>query len=124
MSETHDHDDEHHDHPIGPHFINLLVLFALTTITWAVAVFVPLGAPWDDVIAIAIAFTKVTLVIMIFMHVKDASKLVKVTAFSGFFWIFLFFVYLVGDIKTRDDATWYEGWQEYPQREYPAPDPH
>lgn len=106
-----DHHDEHHEHSIVPHVYNLLALFFLTTLTWASATYIKLGEPWDNLIALAIAFTKATLVILIFMHVKEASKLIKVCAISGFFWIFLFFAYLVGDIVTRPGHTTYEGWQ-------------
>lgn len=108
------HDDEHgdhHEHSLTPHIVNLLALFGLTTLTWASAAFLKFGEPWDNLIALAIALTKCSLVILIFMHVKESSRLIKVCAFGGFFWIFLFFAYLVGDIVTRPGQTTYEGWQ-------------
>ena len=105
-----DHHDEHHDHSLKPHFINLLLLFGLTTLTWFSAAYLKFGEPWDNLIALGIALTKATLVIMIFMHVREASRLIKVCAFGGFFWIFLFFAYLVADIHTRD-TTVVDGWQ-------------
>ena len=98
------HEDHHeHEHRLMPHFLNLLALFALTILTYAVSL-VHLGEPWADIVALAIAFLKASLVILIFMHVKEATGLVKVAAFSGFFWVILFFFYLWADVTTRD--TW------------------
>ena len=118
------HHDEHHDHSLKPHVFNLLALFFLTTLTWFSAAFLKFGEPWDNLIALAIAMTKATLVIMIFMHVKEATKLIKVCAFGGFFWIFLFFAYLVGDVVTRDGYTTYEGWQPNVRKAVEAPVHH
>ena len=98
------HEGHHEDeHRLLPHFLNLLALFALTLLTYGVSL-VHLGEPWADLVALAIALVKASLVILIFMHVKEASGLVKVAAFSGFFWIFLFFFYLWADVVSRD--TW------------------
>ena len=113
--QEHHHDDHEHDHPLMPHVWNLLALFALTGVTYGVAL-VHLG-PLADLVALAIAGLKATLVIMIFMHVKGSSRLIKVTAVSGFFWIFLFFAYLVGDVLTRPGDTVYEGWQSDVRKE-------
>lgn len=104
-----DHGDHEHDHPLMPHVLNLLALFFLTGVTYAVSL-VHLGH-FADIVAFAIAALKATLVIMIFMHVKGSSRLVKLAAVSGFFWIFIFFAYLVGDVLTRPGDTVYEGWQ-------------
>lgn len=114
------HEDEHHDHPITPHIFTLAALMGLTVITWATASYLKAGEPWDTLIALAIALTKASLVIMIFMHVREASRLVKLVAFSGFFWVFLFFAYLVADVQTRQDATVYEGWQPDVRKVYAA----
>lgn len=111
MSANHDEHHEHHEHSLKPHILTLCALLFLTTLTWATAAFLKFGEPWDNLIALAIAVTKASLVILIFMHVKESSKLIKVCAFGGFFWIFLFFAYLVGDIVTRPNHTVYEGWQ-------------
>ena len=107
-------DNHEHNHSLLPHVWNLLALFALTLLTYGVAL-VHLG-PLADLVALAIAFVKVSLVILVFMHVKEASRLVKVCAFGGFFWVFLFFAYLIGDVLTRDNVTVYEGWQEPPRK--------
>ncbi len=123
MSDNH-HDDEHHEHSLKPHIFNLLALFGLTTLTWFSAAYLKFGEPWDNLIALGIAITKASLVILIFMHVKEATRLVKVCAFGGFFWIFLFFAYLVGDVLTRPGTTTYEGWQPDVRKAVEAPIHH
>jgi len=120
----HDDHDEHHDHSLKPHFFNLLALFALTTLTWFSAAYLKFGEPWDNLIALGIALTKASLVIMIFMHVREGSKLIKVCAFGGFFWIFLFFAYLVGDVTTREGDTIVRGWQPDIRKAVEAPVHH
>ncbi|MDA8015945.1 MAG: cytochrome C oxidase subunit IV family protein [Thermoanaerobaculia bacterium] len=97
------HGDHEHEHRLMPHVLNLLALFVLTALTYGVAL-IHLGEPWADLVALAIAMLKASLVILIFMHVKESSGLVKVAAFSGFFWVFLFFFYLWADVVSRD--TW------------------
>lgn len=98
------HGEHHeHEHRLMPHFLNLLALFVLTLVTYFAAI-VHLGEPWADLVALAIAMTKAALVIMIFMHVKGSTGLIKVAAFSGFFWTILFFFYLWADLVSRD--TW------------------
>lgn len=94
------HEDHEHEHRLLPHFFNLLALFALTLLTYGVSL-VHLGEPWADIVALSIAMVKAALVIFIFMHVKEGTGLVKVAAFSGFFWIILFFFYLWADVTTR-----------------------
>ncbi|MEO1085805.1 MAG: cytochrome C oxidase subunit IV family protein [Acidobacteriota bacterium] len=109
----HDHADHghgDHDHPLGPHIINLLALFVLTAVTYGVSL-IHLGH-LADIVAFAIAALKASLVIMIFMHVKGSSRLIKLASVSGFFWIFLLFAYLVGDVMTRPGNTVFEGWQD------------
>lgn len=98
------HEDHEHEHRLMPHFLNLLALFALTLVTYFAAL-IHMGEPWADIVAVAIAMTKAALVILIFMHVKEASGLVKVAAFSGFFWVILFFFYLWADVVSRDSWT-------------------
>ena len=39
---------------------------------------------WNPVVALAIACTKMTLVVLFFMHVKYSTKLTKLTVASGF----------------------------------------
>ena len=108
-----------HEHSLMPYFWVLMGLFALTGVTVGVAL-IDFGHPWSDIVALVIALAKATLVVMFFMHVKGSSRLIKVTAFSGFFWVFLLFAYLIGDVVTREGETVFEGWQPDVRKELSA----
>ena len=77
-------------------FASLLFLAVLTT---AVA-FVDLG-PLNTVIALTIAFAKMMLVVLIFMHLRRASKLLHVVLIAGFFWLALLIGLTLTDYHTR-----------------------
>ena len=63
--------------------------------------------PLNDPIALAIAGTKATLVILFFMHVKYQTKLIWVFASAGFVWLLIFFVLILADYRTRVPVA---GW--------------
>ena len=63
--------------------------------------------PLNDPIALAIAGTKATLVILFFMHVKYQTKLIWVFASAGFVWLAIFFVLILADYRTRVPVS---GW--------------
>jgi cytochrome c oxidase subunit IV len=76
-------------------FTALLVLTGLTV--WVSSVH--LGDPWNDVVAITIAVTKATLVVLFFMHVKYSTAMVRLTVISAV----LFLLTLFG-------ITWSDYW--------------
>src|SRR5271156_4293734 len=61
-----------------------LALLLLTGLTTGVA-FIDLG-PYNTVAALAIAFVKMLLVVLFFMHVRYSSGLTKIVCWRGFFW--------------------------------------
>ena len=76
--------------PIVPQKTYLLVflgLIALTILTTGVA-FVDLG-PFNTVAALAIAFSKMLLVVLFFMGLRYSGSLVRVIVIAGFFWLAL-----------------------------------
>ena len=77
-------------------FAALLIGTALTT--WISTV--DLGK-LNDVVALSIAGTKATLVVLYFMHVRYASKLIWAFSIAGFVWLVLFFVLILADYETR-----------------------
>lgn len=81
------------------YLIIFLALAAFTCLTWGIA-FIDLG-PWNPVIALAIACTKATLVILYFMHVRYSSKLTKITVCAGFFWLLIMITLSLSDYLTR-----------------------
>jgi cytochrome c oxidase subunit 4 len=89
-----------HVSPLRVYFGVFAALMALTALT-VFAAFVNLG-PANNVVALAIAVLKSTLVILFFMHVKGNTKLVPVVILSGVFFLFVLFLFLAGDYATRD----------------------
>ena len=92
--------DHHDDHSIMPYVMILGALLVLTGVTVGVA-FIDFGKPWSDIVALAIALTKASLVVTFFMHVKGSSPLIKLSALGGFFWLFIFFAIILTDYMTR-----------------------
>lgn len=84
------------------HKVYYLVFAALvigTILTWRVA-FIDLGM-FNPVIALFIACTKATLVVLFFMHVRYSSKLTMVTVAAGFFWLLILITLSLTDYLTR-----------------------
>ena len=59
----------------------------------------------NDIVALGIAMLKATLVLLFFMHVKYAGRLVKLTVIGGFFWLLILFGLTVMDYATRGDVV-------------------
>ncbi len=94
--------DEHHS-LMNPYGFILLALLGLTGVTVAAA-YVDFGHPWSDVAALAIALVKASLVVAFFMHVKGSTAMIKISVFSGIFWMAVFFVLILADYLTRTIA--------------------
>ncbi|CDM66510.1 cytochrome C oxidase subunit IV family protein [Pyrinomonas methylaliphatogenes] len=75
-------------------------LMALTAITVFVARF---DLPWilNIVVALTIAVTKATLVVLYFMHVRYSSRLTQVVVVAGIFWLVIMLVLTASDYVTR-----------------------
>ena len=96
-----------HVQPLRVYFGVFAALMALTALT-VFAAFVNLG-PANNLVALAIAVVKSTLVILFFMHVKGNTKLVPIVILSGVFFLFILFLLLAADYGTR-------GWLGVPGR--------
>jgi cytochrome c oxidase subunit IV len=77
----------------------LLALLALTGLTTWVS-YLDLG-PMNTVAALAIAVTKMLLVILYFMHVKYRSDLTRLVILAGFFWFAILVALTLSDELTR-----------------------
>jgi cytochrome c oxidase subunit 4 len=97
---------EHVHHVVTPK-VYVVILFALlagTALTvWAS--FVDLG-PWNPVIALAIATSKASLVVLFFMGVKYSSKLTKLTVFAGIFTFLILISMTLTDYFSRAWGSW------------------
>ncbi len=75
------------------------VLMVLLLTTWGVAE-LNLG-PFNTVVALIIAFIKMILVILFFMHVRYNSRLTWFFAGAGFFWLCIMITLTLDDYVTR-----------------------
>ncbi|HEY0460959.1 MAG TPA: cytochrome C oxidase subunit IV family protein [Pyrinomonadaceae bacterium] len=101
---THSHTQEHDEHIGIPGYIGVfLILVVGTILTYFVAT---VDLDWifpgaNTLVALLIAFTKMTFVILFFMHVRWQSKLIWLSAVAGFFWMAIMFAYTMQDYLTR-----------------------
>jgi cytochrome c oxidase subunit 4 len=95
-----------HISPKSTYYAIFGALMVLTAVTVAVA-FVNLGS-LNFPVAIAIAITKATLVILFFMHAKYSSRLTKMFVGTAFFFLFILLSLSLTDYLSRGLKT-YEG---------------
>lgn len=94
-----EHSSEH-SHPTPMlYFIILCCLCAGTVLTYFAATW-EMGI-FNPVVALVIACTKATLVILFFMHIYYSSKLTKITVVAGFFWLGIMITLSLSDYVTR-----------------------
>lgn len=79
-------------------FLVLLVGTALTV--WAAFVDFPYGL--NTIIAMTIAVTKATFVVLYFMHVRYSARLVWVIVGSALLWMAILFAFTFADYLTRN----------------------
>ena len=93
--------DNSSNHIVSPrsYLLVFLSLLALTATTTTVA-FINLG-PWNTVAALAIAFGKATLVVLIFMHIRWSSRLTQIVIAGGLFWLAILLALTFSDFATR-----------------------
>jgi cytochrome c oxidase subunit IV len=82
-------------------FMALMVGTALTV--WVA--YIDLG-PFNSIVAMAIAVTKASLVILYFMHVKYSPKLTKLVVVASVFWLAIMLIMTMGDYMTRSWGTY------------------
>lgn len=88
-----------HVAPKSMYYTIFAALMVLTVVTVAVAR-VELGI-LNLPVAMAVAVTKAMLVILFFMHVKYSTKLVQVTAFTGFLFLGILIALTMADYLGR-----------------------
>jgi cytochrome c oxidase subunit 4 len=93
-----------HISPKSTYYAIFGALMVLTAVTVAVA-FVNLGA-FNFPVAIAIAVTKATLVVLFFMHVKYSSQLTKLFVAMAFFFMIIMFGLTLTDYMSRGLRTY------------------
>jgi cytochrome c oxidase subunit 4 len=84
---------------VRSYLVVYVLLLALVALTTSLA-FTNLG-PWGAGVALLIAASKAVLVILYFMHVRTASKLIRAFVVVGFYWLALLVGGTFGDLLTR-----------------------
>jgi cytochrome c oxidase subunit 4 len=89
------------EHVVSPkvYLVILLALMLGTVLTVAAAV--KDFGPWNIVIALAIATTKATLVVLYFMHARYSSKRTQLVIVCAVFWLVILLGLTLSDYATR-----------------------
>ena len=100
--------EEHHGPTVKMYFAIFFALAILTVATVLAARFdfapmigVQMGGFVNNVVALGIAVTKATLVVLFFMHVKYESKLVGLAVVASVVWLAFLILITVSDYLTR-----------------------
>ena len=90
-------------HEVVPKKVYFAVFGALMFFTASTVgvTFFDLGR-FNLIIALAIAFTKATLVVFIFMHVRQSSPLTKLFVAAGLFWFAILIALTFSDYLSRN----------------------
>jgi len=92
---------QHSEHIVSPKIYGaVLAALVLGTVLTVYAAKIDLGR-WNIVLALTIAVTKMTLVILFFMHGKYSSRRTKLVIASGFFWLAIMLSLTLADYTTR-----------------------
>ena len=107
MSDNH---EEQHEHMNIPKYIGIFMILVVGTILTYFTSLMDFdgmlhfpGA--NTLLALCIAFFKMTCVILFFMHVKWNGTLIKLTAVGSFFWLAIMFSFVMQDYLTRGFGT-------------------
>jgi cytochrome c oxidase subunit IV len=85
--------------PQKTYFMIFCALIGLTALTTGVA-FMDLG-PFNTIAALAIAFSKMLLVLLFFMGLKYSGNLMRTVVIAGFFWLALLIGLAWSDYQSR-----------------------
>ena len=91
-----------------PKYIGIfLILIVGTVLTYFAATidmdYIFPGA--NTLVALLIAFTKMTFVMLFFMHVYWSKKMIWLAAVASFFWLAIMFAYTMQDYVTRNSGV-------------------
>ena len=104
-----DHDTAHEHHIVSvPLYLMVFGILVVGTILTSLVARLDLDwifAGANTLLALLIAFTKMSFVALIFMHVKWSSRLIWLTAIAGFFWLAIMFAFTMQDYLTRSPGV-------------------
>ncbi len=96
--------DHEHEHMTIPKYLGIFGILIVGTILTYYAATVDMdhifpGA--NTLVALVIAFTKMTFVMLFFMHVYWSPRMIWLAAVASFFWLAIMFAYTMQDYMTR-----------------------
>lgn len=102
--------EQHSEHvvPVSTYLGVFLALLAGTGLTTVVA-YIDLGA-FNSVVALVIAFIKMSLVILFFMHVKYNKGLTRIVIVGAFFWLGIMMTFMLADELSRSWTPTVSTW--------------
>jgi cytochrome c oxidase subunit IV len=86
-------------HPAKFYWRNCAALMALLALTWSIG-YIDLGI-FNVVVALAIAIIKALLVVLFFMHIKGASRVLHLAASIGVIWLLIMLALTLSDYFIR-----------------------
>lgn len=101
-------DHEEHSHIGIPGYLGVFAILVVGTILTYYVATIDLDSVFpgaNTLVALLIAFTKMTFVVLYFMHVRWSSRLIWLTAIAGFFWLAIMFAFTMQDYLTRSSGT-------------------
>ncbi len=84
----------------------LLTIITVAAASWDLGALLDLGAWVNTAVAVSIAVSKATLVVLYFMHVRYSSQLTKVFVVAGFFWLAILIGLTMSDFLTRIEPSY------------------
>jgi cytochrome c oxidase subunit 4 len=98
-NDSHEQAHEEHEHSALPYVFTAAALFILTFTTYSLAK-LDLGR-FNFIVAMAIAVTKGTLVVLFFMHLKDQKGASRLTMIIAILFVLLLISLVISDLSTR-----------------------
>ena len=102
-----EHHKEHEEHIGIPGYLGVFAILVVGTILTYLTSQIDLDSIFpgaNTLLALLIAFTKMTFVVLFFMHVRWSSKMIWLTAIAGFFWMAIMFAFTMQDYLTRSSG--------------------
>ena len=104
MSEHHDD----HEHMNIPKYLGVFGILIVGTVLTYFAATVDMDSIFpgaNTLVALLIAFTKMTFVMLFFMHVYWSKRMIWLGAVASFFWMAIMFAYTMQDYLTRGSGV-------------------
>ena len=83
-------------------YVTIFLVLLLGTALTVMAAFYDFPWQLNAIVAMTIATTKATFVVLYFMHVRYSSRLIWVIVASALFWMGIMFAFTFADYWTRD----------------------